>query len=56
MNRPCDKCTVNITEVVLYGEVTCYLTCKGFSSWRAVEDGRVGGFVDQTKEDRRKSS
>ena len=34
MNIPCDDCTTNILEAVMYDEVSCYLTCKQFKDWQ----------------------
>jgi len=50
MDKPCDNCTVNIEEAILYDEVMCYLSCKDFRLWRAEEEGKVVRLVDQTKE------
>jgi len=28
MDRPCDSCTVNIVQAILYDEVTCFHTTQ----------------------------
>lgn len=34
MKKPCDNCTTNIDQAILYDEITCYLTCKIFKRWQ----------------------
>jgi len=31
--KPCDKCSTNIEQAIMFDEITCYLTCKKWKRW-----------------------
>jgi len=34
IQKPCDDCTVNIEQAILYDEVSCFGSCESFKEWR----------------------
>ena len=37
MEKPCDKCTVNLEQAAFSDEVSCFRNCSDFARWRVAE-------------------